>query len=287
MTGRLVDWCAELVPAPNTGTITLPGTAVAGGRSFSSSFSNGDTVYYTLVAPSGQIEVGIGTYSTSGGNFLARTTILWNTAGSTSPLAIITTATLFCDIPAQRDFYLDDHLLVPQDQTGPYLVDNIQISPSKTVTTFPGAVWTPIGFDAIVTSGLGTLTGSTNQTTFVIPSDGYYFLRWQFGLQITAGTPLDLSAAIFADTEMLVRGQSFLDLPTGVAIWYDSLDWLGLLTAGQVVTANASGNFAAGPQVGRPAIGQALDTWFAYGQPHAGAGFNSGQPSFQMTKISS
>jgi len=69
---KIADRILETTMTTGTGAITLGG-AMAGYRTFSDAFVNGDTLYYTISGSSGW-EVGIGTYNT--GNTLSRTTIL-------------------------------------------------------------------------------------------------------------------------------------------------------------------------------------------------------------------
>jgi hypothetical protein len=81
----LADRVKETTTTAGTGTVTLGG-ASTGFQSFAV-IGNGNTTFYTIAGQtSGQWEVGIGTY-TSSGTTLARTTVLSNSAG-TQPSAL-------------------------------------------------------------------------------------------------------------------------------------------------------------------------------------------------------
>lgn len=84
------DRVKETTTTTGTGALTLDG-AMTGFRTFASVCSTNDTLYYALQAvdavgnPSGDWEVGLGTYS--GSNTLTRTTILSSSTGSAINLA--------------------------------------------------------------------------------------------------------------------------------------------------------------------------------------------------------
>lgn len=99
------DRVKETTTTTGTGTITLAG-ASQGFQSFSV-IGNGNTTYYTIVDPStGDWEVGVGTY-TSSGTTLSRTTVLESSnAGSLVPFGA-GTKDVFVTYPAERSVYLD------------------------------------------------------------------------------------------------------------------------------------------------------------------------------------
>lgn len=80
----LKDRVSETTTTTGTGTITLAG-AESGFQAFSV-IGNGNTTYYCITDGTAW-EVGIGTY-TSSGNTLARTTIISNSNGNTSPITL-------------------------------------------------------------------------------------------------------------------------------------------------------------------------------------------------------
>lgn len=99
----LADRVQETTTTTGTGSLTLGG-AVAGYQSFTV-VGNGNTCYYTIVNNSAW-EVGIGTYSTTGPT-LARTTVLSNSSGNTSPITLSGSSSVFLTYPAERSVNLD------------------------------------------------------------------------------------------------------------------------------------------------------------------------------------
>jgi hypothetical protein len=100
----LFDRVQETTTTTGTGSVTLAG-AVPGFQSFAV-VGNGNTCYYTIVDGSAW-EVGTGTYSTSGPT-LARTTVLSNSSGNTSPITLAAgTKSIFLTYPAEKSVNLD------------------------------------------------------------------------------------------------------------------------------------------------------------------------------------
>jgi hypothetical protein len=97
------DRVQETTATTGTGTITLGG-AVAGYQSFAV-VGNGNTTYYCIVNSS-QWEVGIGTYSTTGPT-LARTTVLSNSSGTTSPITLSGASNVFVTYPSEKSISYD------------------------------------------------------------------------------------------------------------------------------------------------------------------------------------
>ena len=102
------DRVQESTTTAGTGSITLGG-AVAGFQSFAV-VGNGNTTFYAIVDTQvGSWEVGIGTYSTTGPT-LARTTILSNSNGNTSPITLSSSAntkSVFVTYPSETSVNLD------------------------------------------------------------------------------------------------------------------------------------------------------------------------------------
>jgi hypothetical protein len=94
----LADRVQETTTTTGTGTVTLAG-AVAGFQSFSV-IGNGNTTYYTIVDSStGDWEVGLGTY-TSSGTTLSRTTVLSSSNSGSLVNFAAGTKTVFVTYPA-------------------------------------------------------------------------------------------------------------------------------------------------------------------------------------------
>jgi hypothetical protein len=102
----LADRVQETTTTVGTGSVTLAG-AVLGYQTFAV-IGNGNTTFYTIADQGGaNWEVGIGTYSTSGPT-LARTTILSNSNGNTSPVSFPAgTKTVFVTYPSEQSVNLD------------------------------------------------------------------------------------------------------------------------------------------------------------------------------------
>jgi hypothetical protein len=98
------DRVQETTTTSGTGTVTLLG-AVSGFQSFAV-VGNTNTTYYTIT-DGAQWEVGIGTYSTSGPT-LARTTVLSNSNGNTTPITLSGgLAQVFVTYTAEKSVNLD------------------------------------------------------------------------------------------------------------------------------------------------------------------------------------
>jgi len=99
------DRVQETTTTSGTGTLTLLG-AVPGFQSFSSSIGNGNTTFYTIYDNVAQVwEVGVGTV---GAGTLARTTVLSNSSGTTSPITLAgNTASVFVTYPAEKSINYD------------------------------------------------------------------------------------------------------------------------------------------------------------------------------------
>jgi hypothetical protein len=107
----LKDRVRETSITAGTGTITLIG-AVAGFQSFSV-IGNGNNTYYVIAdSLTGEWEVGIGTYTSSGAT-LSRDTILESSNGGTAVNFSGNIKDVFCTYPAERSVYVDGSNIVP------------------------------------------------------------------------------------------------------------------------------------------------------------------------------
>lgn len=103
----LYDRVQETTTTAGTGSVTLLG-AVDGFQSFAV-VGDTNTCYYTIVDGTDGWEVGIGTYSTTG-PALARTTVLSNSNGNTSPITLTSSAntkSVFLTYPAEKSVNLN------------------------------------------------------------------------------------------------------------------------------------------------------------------------------------
>ena len=101
----VADRVQETSTTSGTGTLTLSG-AVAGYQTFSTAIGNGNTTFYTIYDPTAfDWEVGIGTV---GAGTLARTTVLSNSAGNTTPITFAGNAKfVFVTYPAEKSINYD------------------------------------------------------------------------------------------------------------------------------------------------------------------------------------
>jgi hypothetical protein len=101
----LKDRVQETSTTSGTGTLTLSG-AVSGFQTFSTAIGNGNTTFYTIYDNTAYVwEVGIGTV---GAGTLARTTVLSNSSGTTTPISLAgNTAFVFCTYPAEKSINYD------------------------------------------------------------------------------------------------------------------------------------------------------------------------------------
>lgn len=98
------DRVQETGTANTTVSFTLAG-AVTGFQSFTSGIGNGNTCYYASTDASGNWEVGLGTYSTTGPT-LTRTTIL-SSSNSNTAVTFSGTVNVWVDYPSSKSVYRD------------------------------------------------------------------------------------------------------------------------------------------------------------------------------------
>ena len=187
----LFDRVQETSTTAGTGSIVLAG-AVSGFQSFAV-VGNGNTCYYTIVDGSAW-EVGVGTYSTSGPT-LARTTILSNSNGNTSPLTLTANSkSVFLTYPASKSVNLNE---------------SGNVSPLGTVVS---GIWngTTIG---VAYGGTGVTTSSgANSVVLRDSNQNITVNRINQGIQtITAsgGTTVLTAASQFNQALVGTGGQTF------------------------------------------------------------------------------
>ena len=129
----LADRVRETSTTTGTGTITLAG-AVYGYQSFSA-VGNANQTYYTIFdQTSGDWEVGIGTY-TSSGTTLSRTTVLSSSNGGALVNFGAGTKDVFVDYPAGRSVYRDTANTYTVQQAFDALTANSIALTTGTITT--------------------------------------------------------------------------------------------------------------------------------------------------------
>jgi hypothetical protein len=129
------DRVQETTTTVGTGTLTLGG-AVLGFQSFAA-IGNGNTTYYAISDPiTGDWEVGIGTY-TSSGTTLSRDTVLSSSTGASLVPFVAGTKNVFCTYPSERAVYLDSAGSYPVQNTFNTLNVTTATITAGTVSTTP------------------------------------------------------------------------------------------------------------------------------------------------------
>lgn len=100
----IADRVLQTANTPGTGTFTLI-AAPTGRKSFIAGNGAGQVFYFAEDATSW--EKGIGTATAGSPDTLSRDTVLGNSLGTTAKIAFSGTTTIFCDIPAERQFHAD------------------------------------------------------------------------------------------------------------------------------------------------------------------------------------
>lgn len=136
----LADRVQETTATAGTGTLTLGG-AVAGFQSFSSAFADQSVVYYAIVDPSNNWEVGIGLFTLSG-TTLARTTVLAS-SNAGALVTLVTGASVFCTAAAESLQDLNNDLLIPLAQ---------EIVPANSGAVVPGEYILNSGIELVITA---------------------------------------------------------------------------------------------------------------------------------------
>lgn len=102
------DRVKESSASTGTGDFALGGAETGGFRAFSEVFSVGDQTYYTIVADSGEYEVGIGDYSAA--DTLSRTTVLSSSNSNNLVDFLAGDKTVFVTMPAAKSVTIDQSI---------------------------------------------------------------------------------------------------------------------------------------------------------------------------------
>jgi hypothetical protein len=146
----LKDRVQETTTTSGTGTLTLAG-AVSGFDTFSASIGNGNVTYYTIFDNTAYTwEVGIGTV---GAGTLARTTVLSNSSGTTSPITLAgNIAFVFCTYPAEKSINYDANDVATIGETLGYSDTGIVGSFASTVA----------GYNQVIVQNKSTATNASS-----------------------------------------------------------------------------------------------------------------------------
>lgn len=97
----LANYVQETANAPGTAATINLGGAAAGRLPFIPTFASGSAVFYGM--DDGTLaEMGIGTVTAGSPNTLARTTVLWNSAGTTARMNFLGSVRVYNAVPAER-----------------------------------------------------------------------------------------------------------------------------------------------------------------------------------------
>lgn len=201
----VADRVKETTTTTGTGAITLAGAA-NNFVTFSSVLSNSDTTYYAIVdETNNDFEVGLGTFS-SGGNSLARTTILSSSNSGSAVDLQAGTKEVFVNYPADKSVFLDasgdanfagavnvnstSAIKVPVGTTAqrPTPAQG-QIRYNTTTSGFEGyngSAWSSVGAQFAYTRT--TATATSGQTTFSASYTVGYVEMYLNGAKLIAGT---------------------------------------------------------------------------------------------------
>jgi len=132
----LKDRVKETSTTAGTGTLTLAG-AVTGFQSFAA-VGNGNTTYYAIAdSLTGDWEVGIGTY-TSSGTTLSRTTVLSSSNGGALVSFAANPKDVFVTYPSEKSVYEDAAGVVVQQSFGAITATSAALT-TGTITTTPAS----------------------------------------------------------------------------------------------------------------------------------------------------
>jgi len=204
----LYDRVQETTSTTGTGSITLAG-AVSGYQSFAV-VGNGNTTYYTILNGT-QWEVGIGTYSTTGPT-LARTTILSNSNGNTSPINLSGASNVWCDYPAEKSVNLDANgnaniSYTPNTTTS---VGKLNVGDNTYSQSLTGQIAIFAGADTISSNIYLVNTNNTSNTAYssiVTGANNYASIYMEMG---TNSSLYSYSAAGYANNALNQPNNSFL-----------------------------------------------------------------------------
>ena len=178
---QIADRVKETTTTTGTGAVTLAGAAT-GFRAFSTVCADQDTAWYALQAvdtnglPTGDWEVGVGTYNTSG-NTLSRTTILASSNSNAAVSLAAGTKQVWIGQPAERV------VIAPpgEPDTHPVLAGMTWVNQSLAVATQRE------GYISLVDNAEATTGGIIRLLTAPTPGAPYALTVRMRGLQLNSG----------------------------------------------------------------------------------------------------
>ena len=171
MASVIADRVRETTTTTGTGSVTLGG-AYTSFQTFSAAIGNANNTYYTIAsATSGEWEVGIGTYSSSG-NLLSRDTVLSSSNGGSLVSFTSGTKDVFVTQPASRAIFVQNAGTGLQTGTTAFTASRVLYANATSTTTtssnltFDGTTLVAANFtDSSLTSGRVTYAGAGGNLT--------------------------------------------------------------------------------------------------------------------------
>ena len=228
------DRVQETTATTGTGSVTLGG-AVAGYQSFAV-VGNGNTTFYCLVNGT-QWEVGIGTYSTTGPT-LARTTVLSNSNGNTSPITLSGGSQVFITYPSEKSVNQDANGNVNANSFIPGWASTTTAAGTTTLTTtstyyqrFIGSTTQTVQLPNATTVNLGQ--------GFIIDNDSTGALALQDATPTSLGSVVPgMAAFIFCENNSTAAGSwsGYLFVPGGGPSGQVTWGTAGLVMGNQTIS---------------------------------------------------
>jgi hypothetical protein len=215
----LLDRVQQTGTANTTVSFTLSGS-VTGFQSFSV-IGNGNTTYYSSFDASGNWEVGLGTYSTTGPT-LTRTTII-SSSNSGSAVTFSGTVNVFVTYPAEQAVLSSNNA----GTTGQVLTSNgTGVAPTWSTVSASNIIYQNSNFSVASSSNtylVNTASGAITATLPASPATGYT------AIFVDATGTWDTNFLTIANNGLTIMGFSS-NLVCRVAdqeftLWYNGSDW--------------------------------------------------------------
>jgi hypothetical protein len=201
----LKDRVKETSTTAGTGTLTLAG-AVTGFQSFAA-VGNGNTTYYAIAdSLTGDWEVGIGTY-TSSGTTLSRTTVLSSSNGGSLVNFAANSKDVFVTYPSEKSVYEDAAGVVVQTSFGAITATSAALT-TGTITTAPVSNTDIVNkqYADAIASGIHFHEAVELATTAALPANTYNNGASGVGATLTATA----NGALTVDSVLTVVGYRVL-----------------------------------------------------------------------------
>jgi len=198
MPGMVANLVQETCPAPGTGTVQLAGVVNPGFMPWSSQFVNGSRVFYAI-SDGTNTEIGEGTINAAITFTLIRTTVLWNSLGTTAFINFSTQVRCWNGVPAERLGQLDDTLRLPLYDTSVQSDMGILPGPYSTITVAEDGFYIiqqALRFTTTITAASSGITCGLNMAV-VLASDPTHTYLLATAPQMPARLPSPLSSTIF------------------------------------------------------------------------------------------